>query len=174
MEEKKITKNGLLIQFGLILTIASIVYTLVVYYSGNLYSTWAQYPTYIIIAAIIFFAQKKLAEISGNEGLSYGKALGFGVMLSIVSAIFLVIFNYLFYAVIAPEAIQQGIDFAEQALLERGLPDDQVEIALEMQKKFMTTPYMVGMGLVGTVLIGLVISLITSIITKKEPQIFSE
>jgi len=100
--------------------------------------------------------------------------LGFGVMLSLVAAVFLVVFNYLFYAVIAPEAIQQGIDFAEQALLERGIPDDQVEIALEMQKKFMTTPYMVGIGLFGTVLIGLLVSLITSIFTKKEPQIFSE
>jgi len=174
MEEKMSTKNGLLIQYGLILTIVSIIYTLAVYYTGHMYSPWAQYPTYLLIAAVIFLAQKKLAEINGNGGLSYGKALGFGVMLSLVAAVFLVVFNYLFYAVIAPEAIQQGIDFAEQALLERGIPDDQVEIALEMQKKFMTTPYMVGIGLFGTVLIGLLVSLITSIFTKKEPQIFSE
>ncbi|MCK5535930.1 MAG: DUF4199 domain-containing protein [Bacteroidales bacterium] len=168
MEEKVSTQARLDVQYGLVLALSSIIYIIILYFLGLMFEPWVQYPNYIIIGAIIYLGQKKLAESKGDLGLSYGKALGFGVIVSIISAVIVAVFNYLFYEIIAPEAIQQTIDFAEQTLIEKGLPDDQIEMALEIQKKIMTPLWLTLLGFFGQIIIGLVISLLTSIFTRKE------
>jgi hypothetical protein len=132
-----------------------------------MFQAWVSYPGYIIITAIIFLGQKKLADVNGDMGLSYGKAFVFGLLVALFSAVIVSVYNYLFFTVIAPDSIQQTLDFAEQKMLEKGLAEDQVDMALQMQKKLMTPVYMTLFGFGGSIIIGALLSLITSIFSKK-------
>jgi len=162
-------KKSISIQYSVILSVIVIIYGLIIYYSGLLGQKWASYVSYVFFLGVTFLAQKKLAQINGNEGLSYGKAVGLAAIIGVFTAVILVIYNFLFYKFIAPDSIQQLIDMAEQQLIDRGMPDDQIEMALEMQKKFMTPIILSLFGFVGQ-FIGIFVSgLITAIFTKKEP-----
>jgi hypothetical protein len=60
------------------------------------------------------------------------------------------------------------IDMQSEAMLERGLTEDQVEQALEISKRFMNPVFILISAIVGNLLVGGVLSLIIAAIFKKE------
>jgi hypothetical protein len=61
--------------------------------------------------------------------------------------------------------------FTEEQIIKQGrVPEEQLEMAVNMASKFQTPVMMLVMSVVGGALIGLVISLITSIFVKKNPS----
>lgn len=59
---------------------------------------------------------------------------------------------------------------AEEQLVTQGkLPEEQIEMAIQMVSKFQSPMILLVMGIFGGALAGLIISLITSIFTQKRP-----
>ncbi len=104
--------------------------------------------------------------------ITYGNALGFGVMLSLFAGIILAVFTFIQMTVIDPEYISKLIAIVEEELASKGMADDQIEMALEMQKKFMTPAFISISAIFRLVFMGFIFSLITSIFLKKEKSPF--
>ena len=81
------------------------------------------------------------------------------------------IYNYLLFSVIDPSLQEQMRIFTEEQIIKQGrVPEEQVEMAVNMAAKFQTPLMMFIMAIVMGALMGLIISLISAIFVKKNPS----
>ena len=172
MEEKKSNLN-VTMTWGLVVGLALIILSLVLYIM-NIYKapTWVGILNYALIIGGIVMAQLKYRNNILDGYITYGKAVGTGVLVSLFASII-----YAFYFIILTKFIDTGymdkvLETVEQAYAEQSLSEDQIAAALEMSKKMMT-PIMMALSTVfGFVFMGTLFSLITSIFIKKEAPLF--
>lgn len=169
MEQKPVSLMKSSMISGLYLGIVLILFSVVLYVAGLTFETWVQYISYPILIAGAVYAQVNYRKSLGGE-MTYGQALGVGLMSIIFASVLSSIYTYLLYAVIDPGLLDQVKIMSEQKILEQGIPEEQLDTAMNMAMKFQTPPVMAVMGIVGGAFIGLIISLITAIFTKKNPS----
>jgi hypothetical protein len=81
------------------------------------------------------------------------------------------IYTYLLYTVIDPSLQEQLRLFTEEQIVKQGnVPEAQMDMAIEMASRFQKPWIMALLGILGGTFAGLIISLITSIFTKKNPS----
>ncbi len=152
---------------GLALIVLSLVDYLLGFYGQNKLFGLLQYA--VMIGGILWATmQYRNTEEMGGY-LSYGQSLSYGVMLSLCFGLVSSIFAVLLMTVIDPGYMEKLMDVSRAALLEEGsLTEEQVEMSITMMEKFTGNPLFVFFsGLIGSVLIGTLVSLVTSIFTKK-------
>jgi len=159
--------------WGLITGFAVIVYTLILYFSDLMLNKPASYVSYILIFAGIYLGTKAYRDQSLDGFISYGKALGTGVLISLFSAVLTIIFMVILYTVIDTDLVNRIITESQDKMLEKGMPEEQIDKAQEMTKKFFI-PFMILGGLFVSVFFGFIISLITSAIVKKDGDSFNK
>jgi hypothetical protein len=158
--------------WGLITGFAGVVYTLILYFTDMITNQSLGYVGIIISIVGIYLGTKAFRDQSLGGFISYGKALGTGVMISLFAAIISVIFMILLYTVIDTELVDKMMAIASEKNVERGISEDQAQQAMEMGKKLFI-PFAVVGGLFFSVFVGFIISLITSAILKKEGDSFN-
>ncbi|MEN8117533.1 MAG: DUF4199 domain-containing protein [Bacteroidota bacterium] len=169
MEQKPASLMKSSLTSGVYLGIVLILVSVVIYVTGNSFASWVQYISYPILIAGAAWAQISYKKALGGE-MTYGQALGVGVMTIIFASVLSGIYTYLLYAVIDPSMQEQALLYAEQKLVEQGkLSEAQIDAAVNLQAKLMKPPIMAAMAIFGGAFIGLIISLITAIFTKKNP-----
>lgn len=169
MEEQKPSLWKSALNWGVILGIALIIYSLLMWILDLSLEQWVSWVSYIIMIGGIVLGTKSYRDNILNGAISYGQALGFGVLMMLFASIIAAIYSYIFFAFIDPEFVNKMLQMVEEQLLERGMPDEQIEMAIEMQRKFMKPVIMALMTIPTYTFIGLIISLITSIFLKKKP-----
>lgn len=173
MEEKKVNTLRSAMSFGLMLALVLIVIHLVQYLM-DVYKPpmWVNILTYAAIVGGIVYGTIRFRDDELGGYISYGKALGFGVLLSLFASIVYGFYNYLLTAVIDPSYMEGVYRMLEETYLEMGMDYDQVETMMETVKKFQTPLMMVFSSVFGFTFMGTVFSLITSIFLKKEEPLF--
>jgi hypothetical protein len=103
--------------------------------------------------------------------MTYGQALGIGVLTMVFASVLAGFYTYLLYGLIDPSLQEQlRLSIEEQIVRQGKVPEEQIDMAVEMATKFQKPAIMFAMSIFGGALIGLVISLITSIFTQKKPK----
>ena len=169
MEQKPASLWKSSLTSGLYLGIVLILFSVILYVAGLSFETWAQYLTYPILIAGAVYAQLSYRKSLGGE-MTYGQALGVGLMSIIFASVLSSIYAYVLYTVIDPSLLDQIRLMTEQRIVEQGVPEEQLDTAMNIAMKFQTPGAMAVMGVLGGALIGLIISLITAIFTKKNPS----
>jgi uncharacterized membrane protein YcjF (UPF0283 family) len=170
MEKKTTSLWKSSLTYGLYLGIAIILVSVAYYATGNTFSKSAQWVTYGIMIAGVIIAQMSYRKALGGE-MNYGQALGLGVLTMVFASVITGFFTYLLYAVIDPSLQEQlRLNIEEQLVRQGNLPEEQIDMAVEMSAKFQKPAMMFVMNIFGGAFIGLIISLITSIFTKKAPK----
>lgn len=157
--------------WGLITGFASIIYTLILYFSDLILNKPAGYAGMVISIIGIFLGIKAFRDNSLDGYISYGRALGTGVLISLFASILSVIFMFILYTVIDTELVSKILAETETQMAAKNLPSEQVEKAMEMTKKLFL-PMLVVMGILGGVFFGFIISLIEAAILKKDGNSF--
>ena len=176
MAKEKNNQLSVSMTYGLMLGLALVVYTLILYVTDLLITKnfAIGLVNYVIIIAGIILGTKKLREVQ-NGTISYGQALGTGVMVSLFSSLLVGIFSYLLYSVIDPDLINQTLALMEERFVSQGkLSEDQIEMILERASEGMTPMRMVIGSVFTFTFLGFIFSLITSAFLKKEASIFDE
>lgn len=169
MEQKAASVWKSSLMSGIYLAIVSILVSVVFYVTGNPFSKVAQWLGYAILVGGVVFAQVSYKKALGGT-MTYGQALGVGLLTVVFASIISSIYTYLLYTVIDPGLQEQLRLFTEEQMVKQGrVPEEQMDMALEMSSKFQTPGMMVVFGIFGGAFIGLIISLITAIFTKKNP-----
>jgi len=161
---------------GLITGLALIIYTLLLYATNNLLKQnfALSVLNYVILIAGIVIGTRSYRDQSLGGFITYGKALGYGVVVCVFTGIVVGIFTYLLYEVIDPELMEQNMKVIQEEMLNRGMSADQVEAMTEMQARF-RTPFMMLIGSIFTYsLLGLIFSLVTSAFLKKDKPMFND
>jgi len=170
MEEKSasIWKSSLLT--GVYLAIVLILVSVVFYVTGNPFSKIASYLSYPIMIAGIVWGQISYKKAL-NGTLTYGQAVGAGVLTLVFASVITGIYTYVLYKFIDPSLQEQLRIFTEQEIVKQGkVPEEQIEMAVNIAAKFQKPEALLAMAVVGGAFIGLVISLISAIFIKKNPE----
>jgi hypothetical protein len=171
MEEQPVSLWKPSLTYGLFLGIALVIVSVVFYATGNTFERSAQYVSYGIMIAGIVIAQLQFRKSQGNV-MTYGQALGIGVLTMLFASIITGFFSYLLYAIIDPSLQEQlRLSIEEQIVKQGRVPEDQIDKAVEMASKFQKPGMMFIMGIFGGTFIGLIISLLTSIFTQRKPSV---
>jgi len=158
--------------YGLGLGVALIIYSVLLYVLDLSFNQVAGLFVYVIILAGIIISTKMYRDKILGGNISYGTALGFGTLVVVFGSLISGIFGYFMYEFIAPELLTQMLEKSEEQLLENGMPEEQIEMAIEIQRKMMKPALMVLWSVIGGVFVGFIMSLITSIFLKKEANPF--
>jgi hypothetical protein len=153
---------------GLILGLITIAYSLVIYFLDLTFNTYQGYVFYVIQAIILFVLIKSFRENYKHGFITYGQAVGSGVIVSLYTAIIAAIFIYILYAYIDPDLVNKQLAFVEEALIKRGLPQATIDDSMKMQKKMLTPGIMAPLSIFGSMLSGTILSLIVAIFVRKE------
>ena len=159
-------KNSL--TYGVVLGIVLILYTLVLYFLNQLFNKSLGAVSYVIIlAGIIWGTISYRNQVLGGT-ISYGKALGMGILITLTGAVLYSIFSYVLYKFIDPDLMTRLLEFTEQGMIEQGRSEEEIEMAMQFSKKFMKPALISFMPIIWFGIVGTIMSLITSAFIKRE------
>lgn len=160
MDSKKVS-----LKYGLILGGAVVLYSVIVNQLGFGTDKTIANLSLLILPIVLFLAIKKNQEVS--DKYTFGAAFGTGFKTTAIATLIFIISTYVYLAFIDPDMVQLFIEQAENELYKRDMPEDQIEMTLEIQKVFMTPGFMAFMGGLFYLFIGTIVSLIIAAIVKK-------
>lgn len=170
------------IKSGLIIGVILVVLTLLLYIvdSTLLASTWVGIFTFVLLLVLVsYFGIQHRKEIGGF--LSFGNAWVYSMQVFVAAGIIGTLFNIILYNVVDPElpaiVADQSVENAESMMQGFGMPEDQLDEALEKTREDTIERFGITGSLIGF-LYGLIVYAILSLITgaiikKKEPELES-
>ena len=173
MENQKSSSKQVMLNYGLILGVVSILLSVAIYAMGKIYDQdWkVMVISFIIMAVIIFMGLKNFKE-GNNNLLSLGQALKIGLGIALIGGVVSVLYNQVFINFIEPDFMENMMKVGEQKMLEQNpnITDEQLEMAKEMQQKFSSPLIGAAAGIVGSLFFGFIISLIEGLILKRTEE----
>lgn len=158
---------------GLILGIALVVFSLIIYMVGVFKPPfWVSIIQYLIIIGGIVYGTIKFRDEDLGGEISYSQALGFGVLICVFAAVISGIYTILLMTVIDPEYITKLMSVMEEELVSKGMPEEQIEASMKIFSKMQSPIIMAVSTVVGFAFMGTIFSLVTSAFLKKEKSIF--
>ena len=157
-------KNGLIL--GLISIVIGTINLMFVLYEDT---TLSVVVGVISVALTVYFivASHSLFKESNGGFMSYGQGLGIGVLISLISSVISVIFNYIYVIAVDDASVVFRTEEAIRQMDERGMSQTDIDSTMEMMSFLYTPEFTLVAGVIGGVLFGLIISLIVSAITKR-------
>ena len=153
-------------KYGVLGAIVAIVITLLFFVLDMQDSAWLNIVYAVLLVIIILWGQYEYGKTQ-TASAGYGRMVGLGVLIVLYYAIVAGVYGFIHLGYIDTEAMSRGLAAAEEAMLMQGLPDEQIRIALKYQSMFMSPIAASLTGAVSSMVIGTIISLITSIMMKK-------
>ena len=168
MEEKSNSFFKTAINLGVMLGLALIIYSILLFFFNLHLNKYLKNVIYVIIIAFFIWGVKSYRDNHLNGIISYSKALGLSTLMLLLAAIIYTIYSYLLVTVIDPDYIDKLLLMTEEQLLKQGVTDEQIELGVAMQKKIMK-PFLISLLVfIEMMFFGFIIALITSAILKKE------
>ncbi len=153
---------------GLILGLVGVVWTLMLYFLNMTFNKVLGYPLLIILGVVLFFLLKSYRDNYKHGMITYGEALGAGLIIFLYYSIIMAIFTYILYAIIDPGLVDKSLAFAEEMLQKRGMPQARIDAGMSIQKKMMTPVFMAPWTILANMFFGFIISLIVAAFVRKE------
>lgn len=167
MEATKKSPLGIALKFGIILGLINSVLSLLFFILDMPDSKIPQYLGLAVgIGTIVLGIQThRDKELDGQ--LSYGRGVGTGVLISLFGAIIAAVYTFIYIKFIDIGMAERLMAKEEQEMLNRGLADKDIEVALNYMKMFMTSGAITSMVVVMGTLWGAIVSLVASAFLKK-------
>jgi hypothetical protein len=153
---------------GLILALAGITYSLVMYFLDLSLNKTQGYVFMLIQIALLFYLLKSYRDNFLHGQITYGQSVGAGVILNLYYAVMMAIFSYILYAVIDPGLVAKQLALAEEAMVKRGTPQEAIDAGMAFTAKIMKPGIMAISSVFFTMIWGTILSLIVSIFVRKE------
>jgi hypothetical protein len=133
---------------------------------------WYLHPVLLNLFWIVILIQIGVMvwglRLTAAEGRTYGGQVGAGVLMSVFGGVIIFFGSLLFTTVFFPHYFEDIRRVGEEMLKAKGMSDAAVKAQLDLQAP-VQTPFMSALtGFLGTVVTGLVISLITAAFIRKK------
>jgi hypothetical protein len=159
-----------IISWGLLMAVAGIVYSLILYYSGQMFNMPLVYSSSLILGIITFIAVKRFRDNRLGGYISFQKAFTIGFMAIVFAGVIEVTFSQLvFLKYIAPDAREKALIHSKQQMIEQGkLTEEQIDATMKVSKTIQNPVLLAIIGILTSAFMGAIISLIVAAICKKE------
>lgn len=169
--ENKTTTTRTALKWGVIIGIVNILYSTAIMISNQMGNQTLGYIVYLIMGVGLYLAMNDFKK--ENVGfMTFGQGLGLGTMMSTIVGLISSFYSFAYMKFIDSSIPDQILKNAEREMEKKGLPDDQIEQAMEYSKMFMSPGFMFMAGVFFTVLLGFLLSLVLSAIIKKDRPVF--
>jgi hypothetical protein len=167
MEEKvNVWKSNL--TNGLILALVGIVYSLVMYFLDLTFNKAQGLIAVVIQLVLLIFLLKSYRDNILHGQITYGQVVGAGVVIFLYYSIIMAVFNYVLYAFIDTGLVDKQLAFLEDAMVKKGLPQAAIDASMAIQAKIIKPGILAPLSILGSMLWGVVISLVVGIFVRKE------
>jgi hypothetical protein len=153
---------------GLILGLIGIVYSLIMYFLDMTQNKFQGLVLILIQFFVLFFLLKSYRDNFRHGQLTYGQAVGAGVIIFLYYAIIMAVFTYILYAIIDPGLVSKQLATAEEAMVQKGLPQSSIDAGMKIQEKIMKPAILAPLSIFGSMIWGTIVSLIIAIFVRKE------
>ena len=128
------------------------------------------YSSMVISVAFVFFGIKSYRDNDNNGKISFGNALGVGMLITLFAALGFGIIDFIYTSYINPEFVEQFMTKSMEALEGQYSGEELVAKKDELKNSMegMTSSFMAILMFVTVLLIGFVISLISSLVLHKK------
>jgi hypothetical protein len=172
MENEKMSAGRVALNYGLILGVVLIIYSLILYLVDVPleYLQYFNWGSYVFIIIFMVLGIKTYRDKYAGGFITYGKSFSTGFLIGLYAAIIAAIYGFIYFSFINPGIIQEMMDARTLEIMEQNptMNDEQLEMAQAWMERFMSPVMMTVMGLIVNVIISLIISLIVSIFTQKK------
>lgn len=159
--------------YGLLTAVVLMIITLMFYMLGQSANRVQNWIGYVVMIGGLFYGIKSFRDQHRGGFISYGQSLGFGTMIGLFIGLITGVFVFVFYQYIAPDAIAEMLVAAEEKMLQTNpnMTDQEYDIAIKAASMFMKPSLMAVLGVIGSVFMCFIFSLILSIFLKKEEKL---
>lgn len=171
MEQNQPKTGKIALNFGVFLGVVSVVFSLMLFSLDMHYQGGIAVMLVSIVITLVFIVLGMLNFKKANNGfMSFGQALKIGVGIGLIGAVIGVLFNQVLINFIDPETMTKAMEYQRQQLEVAGLSSDQIDAQMGMAEKFSSPLIQIGIGLVGSIILSFLVSLIPALILKKSAQ----
>lgn len=167
MEIQKTSPMPVIIKWGAIYVIASIVLTYIIQFLNVDPDSPIKWLSTLLFIAFMLLTQKEYGDVNGGY-LTFGEGFKAGFLFAILSGIVLSVFTYLYFAVLSPEMVDKIIASTEAKMASKGLSQEQVDQAMSFTKKLLSPVGITISALISAAIMGAIIALIGAAIFKKD------
>lgn len=129
------------------------------------------YASIILSTVFIFLGIKRFRDQELNGVISFGKALGTGLLISLVAAIIFALFSYVYYEWLDPDFSQKYLAWTIEQIRESGLPEADInQKVAEVTEQFNSVwnnSIIGSLAMIPTVLpFGFLVSIISALVLR--------
>jgi hypothetical protein len=145
-----------------------IVYSLVIYFFDLTLNKIQPYVFIVIQIVVLFFLLKSYRDTFKHGMITYGEALGAGVIIFLYYSVIMAVFTYIQFAIIDPGLTDKILGAAEEVMVKKGYPQAQIDAGMAIQAKIMKPAIIAPLSILGSMFRGLIMSLIIGAFIRKE------
>ncbi len=153
---------------GVILGFVGIIWSMGLYFLDLTFNTTLGYIYLLVHIVVLFFLVKSYRDNNLHGYMTYGQAMGSGVIIVLYAAIIMAVFTYILYAVIDPELTTKKLAFMEEMMLKRGAPEATIEPFMKLQEKWQKPAIQAPFSILGSMFMGTIMCLLVGIFVRKE------
>jgi hypothetical protein len=159
-------------RYGLLTGLVSIIISFGIFALQLEQNAAVRFLTIVVLIVGIIMAMRNFK--AQNAGfMNYGQGLGVGMTVSGVVGLLSAAFTYVYSTFVDTDMMTRVMDKARADLEAKGtMSDAQIDQAMAMSAKFTTGPFMLIFAVVGTLALGLIISLIAAAFVKNSKPEF--
>ena len=172
MNQQEPSKVKSALNFGAILGLVLLVINLSSYVFELVENKLFTFLTWGIIIGGIVYGIKKYRDGVLKGFISYGSALGYGVLISLFASIISSFASYLYLKFVDDSILLSLLEKAEIEMIEQGQPEQAIEIGMKVSEAIYSPMGMFLLGILATTFMGLIISLIAAAFLKNDPDSF--
>ncbi len=157
------------LKWGLILGIVLIAYSLILFLTDNVGNTGLGFVSYALSIGGIILAMREFRTLNGGF-MTYGEGLTVGTLTSGVSGLLSALFSTFYTTVIDTGVMERMADQTREKLEESGVSDEVIEQQMEFVQMFQSPGLLFVFGVIGSVILGLLLSLVIAAFMKKTKE----
>jgi len=163
--------------YGIATSIVSFVYTLILYFLGfhgekmeqGQFLGWGGLIIFII-GLILSIRAARAEKLEEGKEFGFGNGFGAGFLTALVIGLMSALLGWIYGSYINPDMADYAWALQEQKFVEKGMSDEQIAQIEQMSRNMMTPTAQAVFGFVGSLIMGLVFSLIIPIFTRGKPD----
>lgn len=170
---KTMTNNKNAMNFGAILGLSLSAISAISMAMGYSQSSGQQWIGYALTIAIITWGTVTFRDKHNDGFISYGKAFSSCLLITFYASIILAFFMYIYLTFVDQTLINTVLEKAEEGMLAKNMPDDQIEEAMKITRMFTTPIVMAFFTVIINTFMGAIFGLITAAFLKRENTNFN-
>lgn len=162
--------NSSPIRIAIIGALSIIIFGLIAHFTGNSYSKFISYITYLIVVITILLSIYFYKKNDMHDIMTFKEGFWAGMRATLVFSLIGCIWMIVFIKIINPEFMSVMKSMQLDEMTKNGMSDDQIEKAMPMIEKFMSLPILFITAFIMYTVIGTITSAIASAVMKNRSE----